>query len=161
MIFKKDITDAAGSLQPGSQEIGAEAAIHAMQDIFANEDAEAVLLTDAEYAFNYINRKVMLHNLNYFRLIIATYVTNCYITPTRLFIIGGAEILSKQDATPGVPTATGVYALGFLPLIHFLSEFISVNRLSAKEVVFANNFTVAGPKFGYFSKASKSYLIIK
>ena len=37
------------------QEAGAEAAIHAMQDIFANEDTEAVLLIDAENAFNSIN----------------------------------------------------------------------------------------------------------
>ena len=55
------------------QEAGAEAAIHAMQDIFANEDTEAVLLIDAENAFNSINRKVMLHNLNFICPVIITY----------------------------------------------------------------------------------------
>ena len=56
MIFKKDITDAAGPLQlSAGQEAGDEAAIHAIQDIFANEDTEAVLLIDAENAFNSIN----------------------------------------------------------------------------------------------------------
>ena len=56
MIFKKDITDAAGPLQlSAGQEAGEEAAIHAIQDIFANEDTEAVLLIDAENAFNSIN----------------------------------------------------------------------------------------------------------
>ena len=61
MIFKKDITDAAGPLQlSAGQEAGAEAAIHPMRDIFANEDTEAFLLIDAENAFNYISRKVML-----------------------------------------------------------------------------------------------------
>ena len=56
MIFKKDITDAAGPLRlSAGQEAGDEAAIHAIQDIFANEDTEAVLLIDAENAFNSIN----------------------------------------------------------------------------------------------------------
>ena len=43
MIFKKDITDAAGPLQiSASQEAGAKAAIQTMRDTFANEDTEAV-----------------------------------------------------------------------------------------------------------------------
>ena len=175
MIFKKDITDAGGPLQlSAGQEAGA--AIHAMLDIFANENAEAVLLIDTENAFNSINRKVMLHNLNFICPIITTYITNCYITPARLFIIGGGEILAKEETTQGDPTAMGAYTLGILPLIHFLIEFISIN-LSAKEVAFADDFTVAGkltsirdywgkltvlgPKYGYFPKASKSYLIVK
>ena len=60
-IFKKNITDAAGPLQlSADQEAGAEAAIHAMRDIFANKDTEAFLLIDPENAFNSISRKVML-----------------------------------------------------------------------------------------------------
>ena len=56
MIFKKDITDAAGPLQlSAGQEARAEAAIHAIRHIFANEDTEAVLLIDTENAFNSIN----------------------------------------------------------------------------------------------------------
>ena len=119
----------------------------------------------------------MLHNLNFICPIITTYITNCYITPARLFIIGGGEIFSQEGTTQGGPTAMGAYALGILPLIHFLLEFISINHLSAKEVVFPDDFTVAGkltsirgcrgkltvfgPKYGYFPKASKSYLIVK
>ena len=38
----------------------------------------------------------------------------------------------------------GAYALGITPLIHFLSEFIFINEHRSKEVVFADDFTVAG-----------------
>ena len=97
MIFKKDITDAAGPLQlSAGQEARAKAAVRAMQDIFANKDTGVVLLIDAENAFISVNRKVRLHNLNFICPIINVYITNCYITPARLFIIGGGEILSKE-----------------------------------------------------------------
>ena len=145
MTFKKDITDAAVRLKlSAGQEPGAEAAIHAMRDIFANEDTEAVLLNDAENAFNSINQNVMLHNLNFICPTITTYITNCYITPTRLFIIGGGEIFPNVGTAHGDPAAMGTHALGILPLIHSLLEFISINHLSAKEVSFADDFTVAG-----------------
>ena len=62
----------------------------------------------------------------------------------RLFIIGGGELLSKEGTTQGDLTSMGAYALGILPLLQFLLDFISVNDLNAKEVAFADDFTVAG-----------------
>ena len=38
----------------------------------------------------------------------------------------------------------GAYALGILPLIKFLFEFINSNEINAKEVAFADDFSVAG-----------------
>ena len=64
MISKQDVMKAAGSLQVcAGQEAGAEAAIQAVHDIFKDHTTETVLLTDAENAFNAINRKAMLHNI--------------------------------------------------------------------------------------------------
>ena len=62
-------------------------------------------------------------------------------------------------------------------MTHVLLEFISINHLSAKEVAFAGDLTVASKltsikdfwgklavlciKYGCFPKVSKSYLIVK
>ena len=120
IIFKKDITDAARPLQLSA---GQEAGAHAMGDFLTE------ILIDAENAFS---RKVMLHDLNFICPIITMYITNYYVAPVRLFRTGEGEILSKEGTTQGNSTAIGAYALGILPLIHFLLEFISISRRSVK-----------------------------
>ena len=67
------------------QEVDAEAAIHAVHDIFEDNTTEAVLLIDAEDAFNSINRKAMLHNISVLCSIISRYISNCHNAPTRFF----------------------------------------------------------------------------
>ena len=64
--LKKDVLQAAGSQQLcGGQVAGSETAIHAMHDIFNDNNTEGTLLIDAETGFISINRKVMLHNLKF------------------------------------------------------------------------------------------------
>ena len=64
MLFDNDITHTTGALQlSAGQDAGVEAVVHTMHDIFSEENTEAVLLIDAENAFNSINREVMLHNI--------------------------------------------------------------------------------------------------
>ena len=56
ILLKKDVLQAAGSLQLcGGQVAGSEAAIHAMHDVFNDDNTEGILLIDAENAFNSIN----------------------------------------------------------------------------------------------------------
>ena len=169
---------AAGSLQVcAGQEAGAEAAIRAMYDIYNDEHSEEVVLVDAENAFNSINRNVMLHNISLLCPTISTYVSNCYQSPARLFVIIGKEILSKEGTTQGDPTSMGTYALGVTPLLHFLHEFILMNEHRSKEVAFVDDLTVAGnieeikqywellvqvgPRDSYYPKPSKSHLTVK
>ena len=88
-IVKKDVITSTGSLQVcAGQEAGAEA-----------EKCEAVLLIDAENAFNLINRKAALHNISITCPIISNYKTNSYTFNSRLLIIGGKEIRSKEGTT--------------------------------------------------------------
>ena len=138
---------------------------------------DLVILIDAGNAFNSINRKVMLHYLEFICPIVATYKINCHATLSKLFIVGGGEILSREETTQDDPTAMGAYALAILPLIKFLLQFINLNEMNVKEAVFADEFSIAGslnsikdywdeltassPKYGYFPKPAKSYLIGK
>ena len=63
-VVRNDITSSVGSLQVcAGHEAGCEAAIHAMHTIFEDEKTEAVLLVDADNAFNSVNRQVFLHNI--------------------------------------------------------------------------------------------------
>ena len=101
-------------------------------------------MIDAENAFNFINRKIMLHSLKPVCPIIATYIINCYATPSILFFVGGGEILSSEGTIQGDLTAMGAYALDILPLIKFLIELINLNKMNTKEVAFADDISVAG-----------------
>lgn len=107
-VVKEDVMISVGSLQLcGGQDAGCEAAIHAMHDIFKNSETEAVLLVDADNAFNSINREALLHNIEYLCPSISTFVYNCYVVPARLFVIGGRELKSQEGTTQGDPTAMG------------------------------------------------------
>ena len=57
-----------------------------------NVDTDAVLLTDAENTLNSIDRMVMLHNFKFICPLNATYIINCYATPSRLFIVSLGEM---------------------------------------------------------------------
>ena len=82
MISEQDVMKVAGLLQVcAGQEAGAEAAIHAVNDVFKDHTTEAVLLINDEKAFNAINRKAMLHNISVLCPIVSTYINNCYNTP--------------------------------------------------------------------------------
>ena len=56
ILFKNDITYPTGALQLSTeQDTGVKAVVHAMHDIFFEENPKAVLLIDAENAFDFIS----------------------------------------------------------------------------------------------------------
>jgi hypothetical protein len=172
-ILKPDLKESVDGVQMCvSQEGGAEAAVHAMCDIFSVDSCQAVIQVDANNAFNSINRKVLLQNVKVLCPPIANFTHNCYATPSRLFVTGGDEISSEEGTTQGDPIAMPIYAIGIDPLIRALKE---VNGI--KQAGFADDLSGAGslvdlkawwekiaslgPKIGYYAKISKSWLIVK
>ena len=177
--LQDDIITSVAPLQVwAGQESGCEAAVHAMFKMYKEERTEAVLLVDAENAFNSVNRKVFLHNVNVVCPSISIYIQNCYKLPSRLFIIGGTEIKSSEGTTQGDPVAMSIYALSFIPLMLMVLEITNTKTNSdAKMVAYVDDFSAAGsisslkywwdilyelsPKFGYFLDPTKSWLIEK
>ena len=163
----------AGYLQLcAGQKSGCESVIHAMRSIFEEDECDAVLLIDADNAFNRINRQVMLHNIRLICPIVATYVHNCYNQDSRLFISGGAEISSREGTTQGDPIAMPLYALASLPLIVSLSSMSTTRQAayaddlstsgSLKEILkYWHTLCSNGPLVGYYPKASKCWLVVK
>ena len=169
-LLKEDVQRATGYIQLcAGQECGSEVAIHAMREVFSNDDNEGVLLADASNAFNCLNRQATLINIHVLCPPLARILTNTYRQQSPLFI--GEEIIySKEGTTQGDPLAMPMYALGILPLIQRLST-------AAKQVWFADDGTAGGkldqirlwwsllntigPEYGYNPNAAKSWLIVK
>ncbi len=119
--LKNDIRQAAGGLQVcAGLEGGAEAAIHAIREVFEGDDCEAVLLIDATNAFNLLNRKAALQNIKARCPRLVQYLSNTYRVPARLFV-GDTEIASAEGTTQGDPLGTAMYAIATTPLIRALS----------------------------------------
>ena len=141
-----------------------------MRNIFAADEVDAVLLVDADNAFNRINRHAILHNIQYICPIIKHAIINTYRVPSRIFVLGGMEMLSQEGTTQGCPLAMAMYALALVPLVNQLHGL-------CKQVWFADDGTGAdklealkkwwdvllekGPAYGYFPKPSKTWLIVK
>ena len=63
-VLKRDIIYASGTLQTcAGLESGIEAAVHAMANIFHDPSSEALLLVDAQNAFNNMNRITALNSV--------------------------------------------------------------------------------------------------
>ena len=57
---------------------------------------------------------------------------------------GNKEVKCKEGTILWDTIAMAAYALGVTPLIHFLHEYILVNKQWYEEAAFADDFSVAG-----------------
>ena len=79
-----------------------------MLTIFNDKESEAILLMDANNAFNNLNRQVVLHNIS----------RTCQCLPqTVMSFVGGQCLLSQEGTTQGDPLAMAMYALATTSLI--------------------------------------------
>ena len=145
-VIKEDIVDAVGPLQTCSGlKGGIEAAIHAMRKTFDNENTEAIMLVDAENAFNKLNRKVALKNIKQLCPPFYQYLFNTYQKPAKLTIPGDGTheiILSDEGCTQGDVSSMGLYGLGIKPLIDDLSDIIDIEKCI--QVWYADDSSASG-----------------
>ena len=173
-IAKEDIQKAVGNfLVCAGQHAGAEAAIHAMRELYDDKECEAVLLVDASNACNTLNRKTVMHNNDILCPTLATFVQNTYRQPAHLILSDGSTMTSEEGTTRGDPMVMAMYALDFVAL----QEKIGLKNTEAKHVAYADdligagnikalrkwwdNITQHGPPLGYRPNAAKSSLIVK
>ena len=139
-----------------------------MRQIFADSETDGLLLVDADNAFNRVNREAAMWNMQYVCPILKHVVINFYRQPSRIFVLGGCEILSREGTTQGCPLAMAMYALALTPLTKKLKHL-------CKQVWYADDGTGGdkfvklkawwddlvkeGPRYGYFPKAKKTWLI--
>ena len=165
-----EIQEAAGAMQVcAGHQAGSEAAIHAMRETFEDPNTEAALLVDASNAFNTLNRKMALHNIQKRCPPLAKVLINTYRHDPQLFI-GGETLLSREGTTQGDPLAMAMYAIATVPLIDRLQQQVT-------QVWFADDATAGGrlldlrdwwdrlvscgEDYGYSANASKTWLVVK
>ena len=83
---------------------------------------------------------------------------------------GGGEVLSSEGTTQDDPVGMAMYALAVIPLISKLLE-LHENGMVADDATAAStcqqlrtwwdDLLVHGPSFGYYPKASKTFLVVK
>lgn len=170
-IIGSDVEEVAGPLQLcAGQDGGCEAAVHAVRSIFKAPETEAVLLVNANIAFNSLNCKAALHNISTICPSLAWTLINTYRAPVRLFITGSGEIASTEGTTQGDPLAMAMYALAITPLIDqlrarcpeeqqawYTDDATGVSTCRGLRLWW-NELADRGPSFGYHPNASKTYL---
>ena len=88
----------------------------------------------------------------------------------------GTDITSRERSTQPGPVSMAIFDIGITPLINMLIVILS-NEYSANVMVYANDFSASrnlqdlrrwwnvlteiGPKFGYYSETTKTWLVVK
>ena len=173
-ILREDIKEAAGSLQTATGlKAFAEVAIHAMRTIFEDPITEGVTLVDASNAFNTVNRRIALHNIQMSCSSFSRILINTYHIPSRMIVLGGAELQFTEGTTQVYNLAMPFYAISTVQILQILRFSVS----DVKQVWLADDATVVGSlkslknwwtnmvnerdRFGYYVNDKKSGLIVK
>ena len=138
-------------------------------------ETEAILLVDAENAFNNLNREAALKNIKVLCPPLHQYLHNTYQKPAKLVISGENQydiIYSEEGTIQGDVAAMAQYGLRITPPIRNLAN--KVDNTKCKQVRYADDSSSAGkleeikkwwielceagPKYGYYPYHEKRYL---
>ena len=151
------------------QQAGCEAAIHALRCIYDLPTSEAILLVDASNAFNNLNRKVALLNIQHSCPSLATVLINTYRQDPE-FYIEGETILSMEGMTQGDPLAMAMFALAMVPLVDkasggarqvWYADDASAGGKMEELRAWWDKITRFGPEYGYYPNPAKTWLVVK
>ena len=92
-------------------------------------------------------------------------------------MVRGTDITSREWSTQSGPFSMAIYGIGITPLINMSIVILSNEYSSANVMAYANDFSASrnlqdlrrwrnvlteiGPKFGYYSEATKTWLVVK
>ena len=96
------------------QKCGIEHAIYTLRDQYSKTSADAVLPIDAENAFNSLNRKLALKNIEKNCPSLLTAIKNSDSNPSKLFV-NKKTFYSQEGTTQGDPLAMAMYGLAIIP----------------------------------------------
>ena len=130
ITIKKDVVQAAGYNCKKQVLIPV---VNNIVDLLECDKFASIVQIDATNVFINLKRNVFFHNIKIICPEIVKLVSNCYTSPSRLFIRGGSEIKWQGGATQGDPITMGLYAFGISPL---QSKVISSNRGSTSTDLF-------------------------
>ena len=169
-IIKEDIMRVAGIKQLCvGQQAGCKAAIHALRIIYDLPTTKAVILVDAVNAFNNLNRKTALLNIQHSCPSLATVLINTYRQDPE-FYIAGETFNSSEGMTQGDPLAMAMFALAMLPLIDKMNG--GVRQIWYADDASAggkfdglrawwDKITQLGTEYGYYPNPAKTWLVVK
>ena len=152
------------------QKCGIEYAIHSLRKEFEKPETEAILLIDAENAFNSLNRELALKNVEILCPALNHALANSYKHPSNIYV--NNTVLTSTEATTQVdPLAMAMYGIGIIPLIELLQKPNVTQKWYADDGSAAgdleslratlDNLDVHGKAFSYNVKLSKCQLIVK
>ena len=144
-VLKEDVIKCTGTVQVcAGQETVIEAVIHSMNIVYKDENTDAILLVDSNNTFSSLNRQSFLHNISYLCRSIAIFVRNCNSTPSRLLIVGGTEITSREETARVDLVSMAIYGIGVKPLINILIPILSNEYSASVNVqVYPDDFSAA------------------
>lgn len=166
--IKREVKEVTGSRQVAGLQNCCEAAYKALNEMY--ENSSAVLILDAEGAFNNISRKGILKS-------VASNVPDAYQVIRNLYEnpipahYNGKKFSIENGTIQGCPLSTSMYDLGINPLAKEM-ETIGITQVwMVDDLAVAgepeelrswfDKLRVVGPKYGYIINKSKSYILAK
>ena len=98
------------------QKCGIEHATHTLREEFDADESCSILLIDASNAFNLLNQKLALENIETICPSFVTALRNSSSEPSDLFV-NGTKLKSGEGVTQGDPLSMAMYGIAILPLI--------------------------------------------